>query len=278
MSHQNTAVDGNDGAGNVAARARTQEHREPGDVRGGPGAAERDLVQQRLARRVVAQHEVRHLRREQPRRDRIDQDPAGRELARHHPRQLMDRRLARGIGIGLHDLGGLGVYRPDVDDPRRILVAGGCREQRQEPLRERKRRLDVDRHDAAPALGGEVGERCAPGLTGVVDERVKSGLARRELAYDGRDTLGRREVGVDTDGLAVGTEGGNRLGERVLLAPRDVDPGARGHEGRGQHPADAADAAGDEHRLARDRIEPAEIDPAHDRAPRDRADAGTRVN
>ena len=92
-------------------------------------------------------------------------------------RQLVHRRLRRGVGVRLERRHPYAVDRPDVDDPCRLVHRARLLEQRHQELGQVEDALDVEGEHALEGRLVELGQRRAPGGAGVVDEDVEGVLA-----------------------------------------------------------------------------------------------------
>ncbi|MCY1282394.1 hypothetical protein D9M70_312320 [compost metagenome] len=187
-----------------------------------------------------------HLAREAPRRDHVDVDVLGHQLLGQDAGQLVQRRLARPVGIGLFAERGDPRHRADVDDPRRALLAAGLAQQRQQLLDAVEHRRDVQLHALLPARHRIAFQRRAPGGAGVVDQDVQLADLSRQLRRQGLHPGFAGQVGGDPVAFAQGAQLGGGLRAGLGIAGADIDPGAGLDETLGDHLADAAGAAGDQ--------------------------------
>ena len=136
-----------------------------------------------------------------------------------------------------------------------VVRRGPGLEQREEELGGVEDALDVEVEDPVPRGGVVLGQRRPPGGPGVVDQYVDGGMAGADLVCESSGPLLGGQVGGHSRAGAVAGELGHRRVDGVGLAGRDDDGGPGGHEPARDHPADPPGAAGDHHRLARNREE-----------------------
>ena len=192
-------------------------------------------------------HEIRHLGVEQSGGDGVHKNAARRQFARKHARELVDGGLAGGIRIGQLHFRGFAVDGADVNDARRVCVGGRCQQLRQQPLREHERSLHVHVVNRIPGALGKALERGAPGLAGVVDEHVQAVRLGLEAFNDGFHTLHRRQVAFQRFHRTKSRQFLAGRSEGICLAPGNPHAGAGRQESGGEHGADAARTASDEH-------------------------------
>ncbi len=209
------------------------------------GALRRDLVAEGLER---GRH---HLGLERPGCDGVDRD-AGREALGQVAGELMHGRLGGRVGVGLERRHLDPVDGADVDHPGRRLLAACLLEQREHELRHVEDALHVEAEH--PLEGGlvVVGQGGAPGGTRVVDQDVELVDPRRHLLAQAAALLLLGQVRRDGHTRPLLRELVRHLLADLRLARGDVDRRPGVDEALGDHPADAAAAAGHECGLAVD--------------------------
>ena len=167
--------------------------RRAGHVLGLADAAARIRAPDRVAEAV--ERRLHHLALEGAGRDRVH-GHARRQLAREHARQVVERRLARRVRVGLEQRHVQAVDRADVDDARGVRRRARALELRQQIAREEEDRLQVELEHLVPARLRILLERRAPVRAGVVHEDVRASAparrARPRRASDPRASRGRR--------------------------------------------------------------------------------------
>ena len=172
----------------------------------------------------------------------LSRTPVGSVIQGQRLHQVHDQGLG-GVVDRLAPVAAKARDRTDDDD-----VATGLLQLGQHGLGQRDECVDVDRADARPLLGRDLGERFADELGGVVDEHVQPTEAIESL---GDHVCGRLRLGqVGTDGqrlgLVVALEG---LGQLVDPSTDDRHRGTVVEEGPRDGLTDAAARAGDQHDL-----------------------------
>ncbi len=167
-------------------------------------------------------------------------------------RQVMYRSLARRIGIRFQKRLQDAVNRADVHHPRRIVLARRRLQQRQQSLRQKEDRLQIDVHQLVPAFFGVFLQRFGPGSSCIVDQEIELGFARL-------DVVGQRLHFVHLPQIVRHGNAGaefrkllRRARAGIRLARGDVDLHPVLHEPARDHQADAARSAGYQRRLAAD--------------------------
>ena len=113
------------------------------------------------------------------RRDGIDGDVLRSEFAGEHARQLVQGRLAAGVGVHgqLADVDP--VDAADVDDPGGVVGCACLTQCGQQRLDQPERRLEVEVEHFVPCRVREALQRLAPCRARVVDQDVQSARRRR---------------------------------------------------------------------------------------------------
>ena len=148
------------------------------------------------------------------------------QFLRQHPRQLMQRGLARPVGIGLFAHGADARHRADVDHSRRIFRAGRAAQQRQQLLDAGKHRGDIELHDLFPAGHRIAFQRCAPTGAGVVHQDIQPRAEFAERLRQAPGTGFAGKVGRDRLAIAVGREVCGGVGAGLCVTCADEDAGA----------------------------------------------------
>lgn len=168
-----SAIDRDRRAVHKRTRPAAQEQARPGDILRRANAAQRHARPDDLPE--APQRLRHHLALKRPARQRVARDAPRAEVARQHPAQVVQARLARRVGKRLERGHLEAVDGADVDDARRVERAGvgaGLEERRQE-LGDCEDALEVERQDAVPGRVGVLVVRRAPGGARVVDQDVE---------------------------------------------------------------------------------------------------------
>ncbi len=241
-----TAVDGDHVAGHVGAGGAGQADRQRRHLLRATPAAHGNRRAVRLQCLRVIGDVTGHAARKASGSDHIDIDVLADQFLRQHPRQLMQRGLARPVGIGLFAHGADARHRADVDHPRRVLRAGRAAQQRQQLLDAGKHRGDIELHDLFPAGHRIAFQRCAPTGAGVVHQDIQPRAESAERLRQAPGTGFAGKVGGDRLAVAVGREACGGVGAGLCVTCADEDAGAGFEKTLGDHLADAAAAAGDQ--------------------------------
>jgi hypothetical protein len=134
-------------------------------------------------------------------------------------------------------------HRTDIDDApapaRQHLAADG--------LSDEKDAVEIERHDLAPVVLGEILDHGANGHAGVVDQNVDGADLGLDALDEGAHAGRVRHVAGHGGRLAAGGANVRRgLFGAGGVAAVDDDMGAGFRQSAGQRPADAAGRAGDE--------------------------------
>ena len=192
----------------------------------------------------------RHLRLEGSRRDDVDVDVLGHEIAGELRGKLAETRLRGDVGV-VHEPTRLeAVDRRDVDDRRPFVGARRGADFRQQLLDQEERTLDVEVDHPVPSLLREIVDGQAPSEPGVVDEDMQGVFALAEGVGEGVATGDVANVARDRRAVAMLAQSSLRLRTGVDLARGDVDACAGPDQPLGDHQANAARAAGDQRDLA----------------------------
>ena len=168
-------------------------------------------------------------------------------------RQLVDRGLARRVGVRLEHRDLDPVDRTDVDHPRRVVGVAAASSKRQERARQKERRLDVEVEHLVPRVGGKLGEGRTPGRARVVHEHVQAASrARRSPPRAGCRRLRRtgRPAGSRTSPIFESSAATSSHTSRLAGGDVDLRPGL--DVPSGDHRSDPAAPAGHEGGLAID--------------------------
>src|SRR5919198_6529204 len=234
------AVDGNDGAGDVARARRREEADEVGDVLGLTIFADRNVLAAfALAEfgRVVAQ-------------DLLGDDAAGRHAV--HGDAVSSHVAREALGPRMHRrLGGEGAVQPlglglagDVDDAAPVAL----NHLRQQTMGELAMAAEVERQRFLPLLVGRF-EREAAAAARVVDQDVDAAQFPERGFGDAPRSVGREEVLLDDDELARLLF---QLLEEMAAPGSDGEPNAFLRQRQRDRAADAHARPGDERAFAGD--------------------------
>ncbi len=172
------------------------------------------------------------------------------QIGGHVPRQVVHRRLGRGIHARAQPAAIVARDRAQIDNrPSAALLHMGHRRLRRDDYR-----AQIEVHDVVIQPVVEIHEQGAgQQRAGIVDKHIDTAqFGRRALNHVLRRLRFRRKVGLeDVDLAAVGADRvGDRFGLVAALVVVDGQPGAQGGEALGCGGADAGRCAGDDHGLA----------------------------
>src|SRR3954454_10551486 len=184
--HGLTAIDREDGPGDIAASPAAQIQRCAGNVTRRADAAERDMRADPRGLLVAGGGKGRHPAAKRARRQRIDRDPPLGELDRQRLGEMVHRGLGGGVGVGVVGERLTAHHRADVDHPRRVIIVRSLAEQWQQAAGEVKDRGDVDAHHFLPGMVGEGLQRLAPGGAGIVHQDMEDAGAGPNRLDQGR--------------------------------------------------------------------------------------------